>query len=520
MSWEKDVKEIKKREDLVLKQGGEEAVESHHKKGRKTIRERIDFILDKETFDEIGKIAGSPIYDDENRLEGYVPANFLLGFGKINTIDVIIGGEDFTLKGGSPNAAGLRKSIYTEELALKYKIPLIRLHEGGGGSVAGTGGASKKSTTPNSDPVFSKNRFQTLAECLGIVPVATAALGPVAGLPAARLVASHFSVMTKSSQVLIAGPAVVKRALGIDVSKEELGGHEIHLKSGVVDNLAEDEEEALFQIKTFLSYLPDNCFNLPPVESTSDIIERNEDELLSIIPKDRRKTYNMRKLIKLVIDKNSLFEISRNYGSSLITCLGRLNGRSIAILANDCMFYAGAMTAEAALKLRRFVDFVNTFNIPIISFVDEPGFMIGPDSEKAGTIRHGTSAISAVMQSQIPWASIIVRKVFGVAGAAHFAPDGYTLSWPSAETGALPVEGGVAIAFKSEIENSSNPDIKRKELEELLAKRSSPFPRSENFSVHELIDPRETRIKLISWLELAVKSQKTDAKKFKVTMRP
>ena len=228
----------------------------------------------------------------------------------------------------------------------------------------------------------------------------------------------------------------------------------------------------------------------------------------------------MRKLIKLVIDKNSLFEISRNYGSSLITCLGRLNGRSIAILANDCMFYAGAMTAEAALKLRRFVDFVNTFNIPIISFVDEPGFMIGPDSEKAGTIRHGTSAISAVMQSQIPWASIIVRKVFGVAGAAHFAPDGYTLSWPSAETGALPVEGGVAIAFKSEIENSSNPDIKRKELEELLAKRSSPFPRSENFSVHELIDPRETRIKLISWLELAVKSQKTDAKKFKVTMRP
>mgnify|MGYP001336893296 CR=1 FL=1 len=520
MSWEKDVKEIKKREDLVLKQGGEEAVESHHKKGRKTIRERIDFILDKETFDEIGKIAGSPIYDDENRLEGYVPANFLLGFGKINTRDVIIGGEDFTLKGGSPNAAGLRKSIYTEELALKYKIPLIRLHEGGGGSVAGTGGASKKSTTPNSDPVFSKNRFQTLAECLGIVPVATAALGPVAGLPAARLVASHFSVMTKSSQVLIAGPAVVKRALGIDVSKEELGGHEIHLKSGVVDNLAEDEEEALFQIKTFLSYLPDNCFNLPPVESTSDIIERNEDELLSIIPKDRRKTYNMRKLIKLVIDKNSLFEISRNYGSSLITCLGRLNGRSIAILANDCMFYAGAMTAEAALKLRRFVDFVNTFNIPIISFVDEPGFMIGPDSEKAGTIRHGTSAISAVMQSQIPWASIIVRKVFGVAGAAHFAPDGYTLSWPSAETGALPVEGGVAIAFKSEIENSSNPDIKRKELEELLAKRSSPFPRSENFSVHELIDPRETRIKLISWLELAVKSQKTDAKKFKVTMRP
>ena len=326
--------------------------------------------------------------------------------------------------------------------------------------------------------------------------------------------------MTKRSQVLIAGPAVVKRALGLDISKEDLGGYEVHLKSGVVDNLAEDEEDALIQIKSFLSYLPDNCFNLPPIDSTSDSIERKEEELLSIIPEDRRKTYKMRKLIKMIIDKDTFFEMSRSYGSSLITGLGRLNGKTVGILANDCMYYAGAMTAEAALKLRRFVDFVNTFNISVVSFVDEPGFMIGPDSEKSGTIRHGTSAISAVMQSEIPWASVIVRKVFGVAGAAHFAPDGYVLSWPSAETGALPVEGGVAIAFKNEIENSKYPEKKRKELEELLAKRSSPFPRSENFSVHELIDPRETRLKLISWLELAVKSQNPNAKKFKVTMRP
>ena len=184
MSWEKDVKEIKKRESLVLKQGGDESVDIQHKKGRKTIRERIDLILDKNTFDEIGKIAGSPIYNDKNELENYVPANFLLGFGKINNRDVIIGGEDFTLKGGSPNSAGLRKSIYTEELALKYKIPLVRLHEGGGGSVTGAGGSSKRPKTPNSDPVFSRNRFQSLAECLGVVPVASAALGHVAGLTA------------------------------------------------------------------------------------------------------------------------------------------------------------------------------------------------------------------------------------------------------------------------------------------------------------------------------------------------
>ena len=178
------------------------------------------------------------------------------------------------------------------------------------------------------------------------------------------------------------------------------------------------------------------------------------------------------------------------------------------------------MTSEASLKLRRFVDFVNTFNIPVLSFVDEPGFMIGPDSEKAGTIRHGTAAISSLMQSKVPWASVIVRKLYGVAGAAHFAPDGYVLSWPSAESGALPVEGGVAIAFKKEIETADNPEEKRKELEELLAKRSSPFPRAENFSVHELIDPRETRPKLISWINLAIRSQDKPLEPYKTTMLP
>ena len=520
MSWEKDINEIKKREKLSLKQGGEEAVNKQHAKGRKTLRERIDFILDKDSFDEIGKISGSANLNDLGELEEFTPANFLLGFGKINKRDIIIGGEDFTLKGGSPNPAGLRKSIYTEELALKYKLPLIRLHEGGGGSVTGSGGSAKKPTVPNSEPVFSKNRFQTLAQCLGIVPVATAALGPVAGLPAARLVASHFSVMTKNAQVIIAGPAVVKRALGIDISKEDLGGPEVHLKSGVVDNIAENEEDALNQIRTFLSFLPDNFSKLPPTIKSQDKYNRMEQKLLEIIPKDKRRAYKMRKILDLILDKDSFFEMTKDYGPSLITGLARLNGFSVAILANDCMFYAGAMTSDASLKLRRFLDFVNTFNIPVLSFVDELGFMIGPDSERAGTIRHGASAIAALMQSKVPWASILVRKMYGVAGAAHFAPDGYVLSWPSAESGALPVEGGVAIAFKKEIEQAENPEKKRKELEELLSRRSSPYPRAENFSVHELIDPRETRPKLISWIELAIKSQIPLKEPYKTIMLP
>ena len=520
MSWKKEVEEIKRRQKLSLNHGGEESIKLQHEKGRKTLRERINLILDDKSFDEVGKLAGSPDFDNEGKLKNFIPANFLLGFGKINKRSVVIGGEDFTLKGGSPNPAGLRKSIYTEELALKYKIPLIRLHEGGGGSVAGSGGSPNKPIIPSGDSVFSKNRFQALAECLSVLPVATAALGPVAGLPAARLVASHFSVMTKNSQVLIAGPAVVKRALGIDISKEELGGSEVHLKSGTVDNLAENEEDALNQIKTFLSYLPDNYKNLPPKISSKDKKDRIEDELINIIPKDRKKTYNIRKVLSLILDSNTFFEYGKYYGPSLVTGLARLNGETVSVIANDCMIYAGAMTAEASMKLRKFIDFVNTFNIPVISFVDEPGFMIGPDSEKAGTIKHGTAAISVLMQSKIPWASVIIRKVFGVAGGAHFASDSYVLSWPSAETGTLPVEGGVAIAYRKEIEESPNPELKRKELEELLSKRSSPFPRAENFSVHELIDPRETRPKLISWIEIVKKSQEPLKEPFRTTMMP
>ena len=520
MTWEKEVKDIKKREELSLNHGGEESVKIHHQKGRKTLRERLSIILDDNSFQEIGKIAGDSEYDENGNLKDFTPANFLLGFGKINKRSIIIGGEDFTMKGGSPNPSGLRKSVYTEELALKYKIPLVRLHEGGGGSVAGSGGTAKKPTVPSGDAVFSKNRFQALAKCLGTIPVATAALGPVAGLPAARLVASHFSVMTKNSQVLIAGPAVVKRALGIDITKEDLGGPDVHLKSGAVDNLAENEDDAFNQIKIFLSYLPNNYLELPPKKETKDNRNRIEDELLSIIPRERRKTYNVRKLLSLILDLNSFFEYGKYYGSSLITGLATLDGQPVAILANDCRVYAGAMTATASIKLRRFIDFVNTFNIPVLSFVDEPGFMIGPDSEKAGTIRHGTSAISALMQSEVPWASVIIRKVFGVAGAAHFAPDGYVLSWPSAETGTLPVEGGVAIAFKKEIQDADDPEKKREELEEVLAKRSSPFPRAENFSVHELIDPRDTRKKLIEWLDIIIETRKPPIDKFKTTMLP
>ena len=499
MNWKKETVEINKRRKLAKAQGGIDAIKLQHAKGRLTLRERIELLLDKDSFQEQGEIAGGSEVNDQGKLESLTPANFILGFGKINNREVVVGGEDFTVKGGSPNPAGLRKSVYTEELALKYKIPLIRLHEGGGGSVAGPG---KKSGGYGGDPVFSKSRFRSIADTLREIPVASAALGPVAGMPAARFVGSHFRVMTKeTAQILVAGPAVVERAFGKKMSKEELGGSEIHKLNGVTDNVASSEEDAFLQIQTFLSFFPQNKYELTDRIKCDDPIERQEEELISIIPKDRKRSYEMRDIVNLVFDKNSFFEMTKYFGRGIITGFARINGYSVAIFANDSNFYAGSMSADGAQKTTRFIRLCDTFNIPIVSLVDEPGFLIGPDAEKAGTILHGTEAVLATTESTVPWTTIMIRKSFGVAAAAHYGPDGYVLAWPSAESGPLPLEGGVAVAFKKEIAEAKDPEAKRKELEEKMAKNQNPFPRAEAFSVHEIIDPRETRKYISLWAE-------------------
>ena len=496
MSWKPEADEISRRQAMALAQGGPEAVTRQHEKGRLTIRERISALVDKDTFDEVGRGAGSPIHDDDGNLVGFSPANFVLGFAKLGGRRVVIGGEDFTLKGGSPSPAGLRKSVYTEDLALQYKLPLIRLHEGAGGSVGGSGGPSLPA------PVFAPSRFRSVARAMATVPVATAALGAVAGLPAARLVSSHFSVMSKSTaQVLTAGPAVVERAMGEKKTKDELGGAAVHTKNGTVDNAGDDEADCLVQIRQFLSYMPENIHALAPVVDTGDPVDRRDDTLLDAIPRERRRAFDMRRILRTVLDQGTFFEIGKGYGRSQITGLGRLNGQTVGVWANDCKFLAGSMTADGAQKARRFMELCEAFTLPIVSFVDEPGFMIGSKAEREATIRHGANAVLTAAMTTVPWASVMVRRSFGVAQAAHFGPEGYVLAWPSAESGPLPVEGGVAVAFHREIAAAADPDAKRRELEEALASRQSPFPRAEALAVHELIDPRDTRPILCRWVD-------------------
>jgi acetyl-CoA carboxylase carboxyltransferase component len=501
VSWQAEVDEIQKRRALAKAQGGETSIARHHAKGKLTIRERISALLDENSFREHGRMAGGATLDDKGQVTSFDPANYVLGSGEINARTVVVGGEDFTLKGGSPNAAGFRKSVFAEHLAVDMRAPLVRLMEGGGGSVESGGGDPNKPRTVG-EPPHTPPRFEVISRAMNKIPIASAALGPVAGLPAGRLVASHFTVMTRqTSQVLIAGPAVVERALGVQVSKEELGGPQVHLASGVVDNIAQDEYDALAQIRTFLSYFPQNAWQSAPRISCDDPVDRCEDSLISLIPRDRRETFDMHELISAVVDRGSFFEYAAAYGPSLITGYARLNGQSVGILANDCRFFAGAMSAEAAQKTRRFIETCDSFHIPIVTVVDEPGFMIGPEAESAATIRYGMAAVAAATTSVVPWASIMVHKAFGVATAAHFAPDNYVLTWPSMSGGALPVEGGVAVAFRRQIAAAENPDALRLELEEKLASARSPYLAAESFAVNDLIDPRETRPLLCQWIK-------------------
>lgn len=501
MSWEEQAREIAAKQEMAREMGGRESVERHHTKGRLTIRERIDGLLDGGSFRETGIGAGGAERNPDGSLKSFTPGNFVLGFGQIDGRPCIVGGEDFTLKGGSPNEAGLRKSVYTEELACQYLMPLVRLHEGGGGSVAGAGGGSGGQPKTVGNPVFTPPRFQSVARALKLVPVASAALGPVAGLPASRLVASHFTVMTRESQIMVAGPAVVKRALNQDVTKEELGGADIHAKNGVADNLVDTEADAFAEIRRFLSYLPQNIHELPPVTEPANSRDDRAEELISIVPEDRRRVYDMRKLMGHVLDAGSFFETGRKFGPGQIAGLARLNGVPVGVFANDSFHYAGSMTAAGAQKVVKLIRLCETFHLPIVTFVDEPGFMIGQDAERAATIKYGTEAVLAAADCSVPWASVMVKKHFGVASAAHFGPGAYVLVWPSAEMGAVPAEGGVAVAFGREIAAAEDPEARRAELEAEMFARQKPHARAESFAMHELIDPRDTRPALCDWVE-------------------
>ncbi len=491
MSWLDKIKELRKREALADKMGGSKKLKRQKDNNRLNVRERINLLLDKNTFHEIGKIAGKAEYDDNGELIKLTPSNFVMGRGKINGKNVVVGGDDFTVRGGAADASIAQKQIMAEQLANEYRLPLIRLIEGTGG------GGSVKSLDMDSRTYIPGNPgWNWVVENLSTIPVIALALGPVAGLGAARAVSSHFSIMVeKISQMFVAGPPVVKR-VGEDLTKEELGGSDIHSKNGAIDIVVKSEEEAIDTAKRILSYLPSSVYQLPPrSDSNTDTHDRKDEWLLEAIPKDRRKVYNSRKIIETLVDKGSFLEFGKNSGRSVIAGLARFDGWPVGLLGGDPYFYGGGWTSDASDKVTRFVDIAETFHLPVVHLVDNPGFVIGLEAEKNATIRHGARALTAVYQATVPWCSVILRKVFGVAGAAHMNASRvhYRYAWPSGDWGSLPMEGGIEAAFKSDLEKSDNPEKLLQEIQERMEKVRSPFKTAESFLAEEIIDPRDTR---------------------------
>jgi acetyl-CoA carboxylase carboxyltransferase component len=309
-----------------------------------------------------------------------------------------------------------------------------------------------------------------------------------------------------TSQVFVAGPPVVLRGIGEDVDKEALGGSHIHAhESGVVDNEAKSEDDAFRQIRSFLAYLPQNVWELPRRATPGDDPKRRDPELLSVIPRNRRQAYDVRKLLAHVLDRDSIFEITPWYGRALVTALARLDSYPVGVLANDPKFHGGALTTAASEKLTRFVDLCDTFHLPVVNFVDQPGFLVGVAAERAGTIRKGVRALSAIYQATVPWVSIIVRRVYGVAGAGHGNVQALNLryAWPSGDWGSLPLEGGIEAAYKRELPAAPDRDQLQKEIEARLNEVRSPFRTAEAFGIEEIIDPRDTRPLLCDWVSLA-----------------
>lgn len=491
MTWKPEADEIAQRRQWALEHGGAEAVRSYREKGWLTIRERIDTLVDAGSFQEIGGLSGTATYSD-GKVSKVVPAPYVMGLAKLDGRPVAVGGEDFSVRGGVNWGARSKggQGGFSGDLAYEYCIPLVNFCHGAGGSVG--------STRQRGHAVFPGARLSPhYVDLLGRVPVVSAVMGTTAGGPAGRAILSHFSAMVQGkSQVFASGPPMVERALGIKIGKEELGGAKVAASiAGTIDNVAASEEDCIAMVKRFLSYMPQNVWQLPPVTPCDDPADRTEEALLTLLPRNRRAPYDMRKLVGMIVDRDSVFEIQPLFGRALITSLARMNGRPVGIIANNPMVNGGALDAKAARKQTHFIDLCDTFHIPLIFFVDLPGFMIGPEAEEGATLREGMRSLHARMQATVPMISVVIRKCYGFAGFAARDSLGldFKIAWPSAEIGSLPVEGGVTVAYRREIASAPDPALRQAELEDEIRSLASPFRMAEAFAVEDVIDPRETR---------------------------
>ncbi len=514
MSWSDALNELAAREAFSLEMGGPEKIKRQHDNGKLTVRERIAGLVDEGSFVEVGGLAGSGEYDAQGRLKNVVPSNVIMGRARLDEKPVVVIGDDFTVRGGANDGAVGDKMIFAEQMAYDLRIPIVRLVDGTGG------GGSVKNIEKMGHALLPKMKiWSSIARNLSHVPVVSLALGSVAGQGAARVSGSHYSVMVKdTSQLFIAGPPVVAK-IGQNLTKNELGGSAIHTRNGVVDDEVASEEEAFIAARRFLSYLPASVDETAPRVDVPQAIP-DQGWLRDAIPRDARKVYRIRPMLETLFDPGSVMEIGKSWGKAIVSGLARIEGWPVVFVASNPYHYGGAWDRHTAEKFTRLVDLAELFRLPVVHMVDVPGFQIGIEAEKDAVMRAGVRALTAVNQATVPWFSLIMRKAFGVAAGGHQNSSRFNFryAWPSAQWGSLPIEGGLDVAYRAEIEAADDPEQKRAEIEARVRSLTSPFRSAEAFVVEDIIDPMQTRARLVEFVNLSAKFRRP--REYSVGFRP
>jgi propionyl-CoA carboxylase beta chain len=490
--------EVRRRHANAEAGGGEERMLRQHKEGKLSARERVDLLLDAGTFEEMDKLVRTRTTDfgmDQQVVDG---DGFVTGYGYIHARLVYVFAQDFTVLGGSLSEANALKICKIMDLALKTGAPVIGLNDSGGARIQ-EGVASLAGYAD----IFLRN---TLAS--GVIPQISAIMGPCAGGAVYSPALTDFIFMVeRTSHMFITGPDVIKTVTHEDVSKEKLGGAETHNSvSGVAHFLAHDDAECLRMVRELVSYIPSNNRDDAPAESTDDPIDRTDPSLDALVPADPQLPYDVKDIIHRVVDLGDFFEIHEHWAKNIVIGFARMDGKSVGIVANQPAFLAGCLDINSSVKGARFVRFCDAFNIPILTFEDVPGFLPGTDQEFGGIIRHGAKLLYAYAEATVPKVTVITRKAYGgaycVMGSKHLRTD-VNFAYPTAEIAVMGAEGSVNIVYRREIAAAADPEAMRKEkIEEFRDRFASPFVAAERGFIDDVIEPHETRPKVIRALRM------------------
>ncbi|MEO0254159.1 MAG: acyl-CoA carboxylase subunit beta [candidate division WOR-3 bacterium] len=487
---------LKKLREEALKGGGEEKIKKHKEKGKKTARERIELLVDEGSFQEIDMFVTHRITEFD--LPKILGDGVVTGFAKIHGRDVLVFSQDFTVFGGTLSLAHADKIKKILDIALRIGVPVIGLNDSGGARIQ-EGVASLAGYAE----IFLRNTLLS-----GVVPQISAILGPCAGGAVYSPALTDFIFMVrKTSYMFITGPDVIKAVTHEDVTFEELGGADVHAeKSGVAHFVYDSEEEVMGGIRTLLTYLPQNNMEEPPFIDTGDPEEREDPELDDIIPEDPNAPYEMKEIIKRVVDNGVFFEVHEKYAPNIIVGFARIGGFSVGIVAQEPMHLAGAIDVDASIKAARFVRFCDAFNIPIITFEDVPGFLPGVYQEHRGIIKEGAKLLYAYCEATVPKITVITRKSYGgaycVLSSKQVRGD-INLAWPTAEIAVMGPEGAINIIYRKEIQEAENPEELRKELAKMYREKfANPYYAAAYGYIDDVIEPRKTRKWIIKGLKL------------------